>query len=94
MEDAVLKKLKGSLIKHGSWKESKLDQSTEFEVDEIRIELDHDRVLSIRRDLVRGNDGVFAGFGTDRVGRTDGIRIVVRPVNFAAVQLTAETNKD
>jgi hypothetical protein len=88
-----MKKLKGSLIKHASLKETKAEERTGFEVDEIRIELDHDRVFTIRRDLVRGSDGIYVGFWSERVGRTDGVRIVVRPVNFAAVQLTAETNQ-
>jgi hypothetical protein len=84
-----MKKLKGSLIKGAH---SKPEESIEFEADSIRIELDHDRVLTITRDLVRGSDGVYVSFCSERAGRTDGIRIVVRPINFAAVALTAETN--
>lgn len=64
-----------------------------FECDEITVELDHKRVLTIRRESVKGEGGItlFAGFSQDE--KTANARFVVRPTNFGILNLTIEQAK-
>lgn len=84
-------KMKAQIVKHAS--HGKPQEMVDIEGDEIRISLDHERVFSIRRDLVKGGDGIHVDVWSEREGRTEGVRIVVRPVSFRALNLTVETQK-
>ena len=63
------------------------------ECDEIHIELDHGRTLTIRRESLSGEDGINLFAGIDREGRTANARFVIRAPNFAHVHLSIEQAK-
>jgi hypothetical protein len=64
-----------------------------FECDEIVLELDHGRTLTIRRETVAGEDGVALYAGIDRDDRTANARFVIRAPNFGQVHLSVEQAK-
>ena len=64
-----------------------------FECDEIVLELDHGRTLTIRRDTIAGEDGITLDAGIDREGRTANARFVIRAPNFGRVHLSVEQAK-
>lgn len=68
-------------------------QKTDFEADEIVIELDHGRRITIRRDRVRGTDGVEVEAGLEGENRINSSGFVIRTVNYGCVCLTIEQNK-
>lgn len=69
------------------------DQKTDFEADEIVIRLDHGRRITIRRDRVRGSDGVQVEAGLEGENRINSGGFVIRTVNNACICLTIEQNK-
>lgn len=84
-----MKRLKGSVL--GRFRESNDGQS--FECDEIHLELDHGRTMTIRRETVAGEDGINICAGIDREGRLANARFVIRAPNFGQVHLSVEQGK-
>ena len=82
-----MKRLKGTGV--GRLK----DEGGRFECDEIVLELDHGRTLTIRRETVGGEDGVVLLAGIDRADRTANARFVIRAPNFGQVHLSIEQAK-
>jgi len=68
-------------------------QETPFQCDEIIIELDHERRISISRGLIRGNDGIEISCGLGRSAATANAGFVVRPLNFSVIGITVEQVK-
>jgi hypothetical protein len=64
-----------------------------FECDEIHLELDHGRTMTIRRETLTGEDGITIYAGIDREGRTANARFVIRATNFGHVHLSVEQGK-
>jgi hypothetical protein len=64
-----------------------------FECDEIELELDHGRTLTIRRETLAGEDGITLYAGIDREGRTANARFVIRAPNFGHVHISIEQAK-
>ena len=82
-----MKRLKGT--RNGRLRE---DGGT-FECDEIVLELDHGRTMTIRRESVSGEDGVVLLAGFERPDRTANARFVIRVPNFGSVNLSVEQAK-
>jgi hypothetical protein len=61
-----------------------------FECDEIVLDLDHGRTLSIRRATVVGEDGIMLCAGIERDNRTANGGFVIRATNFAMLHLSIE----
>ena len=83
----AMKRLKGTFS--GQLRE----QDNRFECDEITFELDHGRLLTIRRESVGGEDGVQLFAGIAREDRTANARFVIRVPNFGILQLAIEQAK-
>ena len=83
-----MKRLKGTCA--GRLRE---DDSGRFECDEITLELDHGRVLTIRRESIGGEDGVELSAGIRREERSANARFVVRAPNFGFLHLSIEQAK-
>ena len=84
-----MKRLKGGGL--GRFRES--DSGYGFECDEIHLELDHGRTITIRRETLTGEDGITIFAGIDREGRTANARFVLRATNFGHVHLSVEQGK-
>ena len=69
------------------------DEGGRFECDEIVLELDHGRSLTIRRETVAGEDGVTLYAGIEREDRTANARLVIRAPNYGHVHLSIEQAK-
>jgi len=69
------------------------DEGGRFECDEIVLELDHGRSLTIRRETVAGEDGVTLYAGIEREERTANARFVIRAPNSGHVHLSIEQAK-
>jgi hypothetical protein len=69
------------------------DEDGRFECDEIRLELDHGRTVTIRRESARGEDGITLCADIERVDRTANARFVIRALNFGIVHLSVEQAK-
>ncbi len=69
------------------------DEDGRFECDEIVLELDHGRKLTIRRESIGGEDGVTLYAGIERENQTANARFVIRAPDFAHVHLSVEPAK-
>lgn len=83
-----MKRLKGTFTGR-----SRDDDSRRFECDEITLELEHGRELTVRRVSVSGEDGVQLLAGISREERTANARFVVRAPNFGVLHLSIEQGK-
>jgi hypothetical protein len=69
------------------------DEDGGFECDEIVLEFDHGRTLTIRRESIHGEDGIALFAGIDRAERTANARFVIRAPNFGQLHLSIEQAK-
>ena len=69
------------------------DEGGRFECDQIVLELDHGRTLTLRRETVAGEDGITLCAGIDRDNRMANARFVLRATNFGQVHLSIEQAK-
>ena len=82
-----MKRLKGTLS--GRLRED----GGRFECDEIVLELEHGRTLTVRRESVGGEDGIKLYANIEREERTANARFVVRAPNFGYLHLSIEQAK-
>lgn len=69
------------------------DNGDSFECDEIVLQLDHGRTITLRRESVAGEDGIVLHAGIDREERTANARFVIRAQNFGCLNLSVEQAK-
>lgn len=69
------------------------DEDGHFECDEIIIELNHGRTITICRDSVAGEDGITLNAGIERKDQTANARFVIRAENFGYLRLSIEQAK-
>jgi hypothetical protein len=69
------------------------DDNGRFECDELVLELDHGRTLTIRRETIAGEDGITMSAGIERENQTANARFVIRAPNFGQVHLSIEQAK-
>ena len=67
-------------------------QDGHFECDEITLDLDHGRIVTIRRESLGGEDGIRLFCGIDRPNSTSNARFVIR-AGFNSVHLGVEQMK-
>ncbi len=84
-----MKRLKG----RGLGRLRETDNGYSFECDEIQLELDHGRTMTIRRETLAGEDGITIYAGIDREKRMANPRFVIRAPNFGLVHLSVEQAK-
>jgi hypothetical protein len=66
------------------------DETGSFECDELVLDIDHGRSVTIRREGVGGEDGIALFAGIDRNNRMANARFVIRAKNFGYLHVAVE----